>query len=99
MANKRLLAAALSGIWTLLPALPGHAEDTPPAKPTIVVGASSEAILAQQREGKTAGAAQPMTGEVAARSYQRYLESYNKPMPDFKEAAGGSTSSSGGKSN
>lgn len=50
------------------------------AKP-VAVGAATEAILKMQREGTAAGQTQPIAGEVATRSYQRYLESFTQPIP------------------
>lgn len=50
------------------------------ARPAAI-GATTEAILKMQREGSAAGQPQPMSGEVASRSYKRYLDSFNRPMP------------------
>ncbi|NTV95324.1 MAG: DUF3613 domain-containing protein [Thiobacillus sp.] len=89
MATKRYTLALLTGLCTLAVPLSGHAEE---AK-KMVVGASTENILAMQREGNSAGAPQPVAGEVATRSYHRYLDSFSKPMPEFKETVKSSTKS------
>lgn len=51
------------------------------------IGAATSALLELQRSGAAAGKAQPVTGDVASRSYQRYLEGYTQPLPDPKESA------------
>lgn len=50
-----------------------------PAPTKIKIGAATDAILTLQRSGLAAGTAQPVQGEVAARSYQRYLDAYKQP--------------------
>lgn len=78
---KFLLACALA-----LP-LAASAQETaetaapaPAAAPEkIEIGAATDAILTLQRSGLAAGAAQPVQGEVAARSHQRYLDAYKQP--------------------
>ncbi|MFA5625877.1 MAG: DUF3613 domain-containing protein [Thiohalomonadaceae bacterium] len=46
--------------------------------PKIEIGATTNSILELQRSGLAAGHEQPMQGEVAARSYQRYLDTYRQ---------------------
>lgn len=91
MATKPYTLALLAGLWALAAPLAGHADDAP----GVVVGAATERLLAMQRDGKAAGAPQPIAGEVATRSYHRYLDSFNKPIPEFNETVGSSTKSSG----
>lgn len=98
MATRHYGLACLGGLLASLATLPGQAgatEARPEARP-IVIGASTEAVLAVQREGTAAGPLQPVDGEAASRSYHRYLNSFNKPMPEFKETVGSSTNLSGG---
>jgi hypothetical protein len=46
------------------------------------VGDATHRLLALQRGGRVASqAAQPIAGEVAGRSYQRYLRSFEQPIP------------------
>lgn len=54
------------------------------------IGAATSDLLELQRSGAAAGKAQPVTGDVASRSYQRYLEGYTQPLPDPKESAASS---------
>lgn len=95
MATKhmRWLWLGLAGLLSA-PVLAADGE----AKPPLVVGAASEAVLAKQRQGDAAGALQPVSGEVATRSYKRYLDSFSKAMPEFNETIG-STGQSGGGAN
>lgn len=55
---------------------------------TVVIGAATESVLAAQREGHFAGRQAPYTGPVAERAYKRYLDSFSKPMPEFKDVIG-----------
>ncbi|TCJ17971.1 DUF3613 domain-containing protein [Parasulfuritortus cantonensis] len=57
----------------------------------IVIGGSTERMLELQREGSAAGTLNPVSGDVASASYKRYLESFDKPMPDFKDTVASST--------
>jgi hypothetical protein len=54
------------------------------------VGDATHALLAQQREGAQASATpRPIPGEVAGRSYQRYLKSFEHEIPaNFKSSVG-----------
>ncbi|MGE5469484.1 MAG: DUF3613 domain-containing protein [Bacteroidota bacterium] len=58
-----------------------------PARPanSAEVGASTTALLELQRSGLAAGKLQPISGEVASRSYQRYLESFSQPIPNIRD--------------
>ncbi len=55
-----------------------------PARPEI--GDTTRALLRMQADGSRAGNALPMLGEAASRSYQRYLNSFDHPIPEFFEA-------------
>lgn len=58
------------------------------ATPTAAgeLGDSTRALLRMQAEGSHAGRALPMLGETASRSYQRYINSFEHPIPEFFEA-------------
>lgn len=95
MATKPFCLACLLTSFAVLPV---QAEDTvaqPEARP-IMIGATTEALLGMQREGASAGSLHPVNGEVASRSYRRYLDSFDKPMPEFKETIGSSVKSNSG---
>lgn len=63
----------------LAPALPqSHGAARPRG---IVIGSATEGLLAWQRDA--AGARpRPIDGEQASRSYQRYLKSFETPIPE-----------------
>lgn len=49
----------------------------------LPVGAATQRLLALQRGGTLASSTpRPIPGEVAHRSYERYLNSFNHPIPD-----------------
>lgn len=53
-----------------------------PAKPAPV-GAATRGALTLQRSGRAASATErPMSGEVAGRTHQRYVESFSQPIPE-----------------
>lgn len=57
------------------------------AEPVSPVGADTRAWLALQSSGNSADATteRPLPGEVADRIYQRYLKSFEQPIPaEFK---------------
>ncbi|WP_295524144.1 DUF3613 domain-containing protein [uncultured Pseudacidovorax sp.] len=59
--------------------------ETPAAtdQAALPVGAATQRLLALQRDGTLASATpRPIPGEVAHRSYERYLSSFNHPIPD-----------------
>lgn len=55
---------------------------------SLPAGARAGAILELQRSGLAAGKVQPLSGEVAGRSYQRYLDSFKEPMPSGRDGGG-----------
>lgn len=64
----------------ILLALP-LAADQPP--PSATVGAATREALELQRSGRAASATErPMSGEVAGRTHQRYVESFSQPIPE-----------------
>lgn len=63
------------------------------------VGDETKALLELQRSGQAASATpRPMTGEVADKTYQRYVESFAHPIPENfpRESTGGSSGGSSG---
>jgi len=50
------------------------------------IGDTTRALLRLQADGNNAGNALPMLGETASRSYQRYLNSFDHPIPEYFEA-------------
>lgn len=84
MKHKTKLHLPLCGLLAIAGA---HAAEPAP-ETTIVIGAATESYLHLQRAGTAAGQAQPIRGDVASRSYQRYLESFTRPIPDPGEGAG-----------
>lgn len=92
MSTKALLT--LCGLAALCLATGAQAESAETAG-KIAIGAATESILAAQREGHTAGSQPPYTGQMATRAYKRYLDSFSKPMPEFKEIIGTGSKSGG----
>ncbi|MCL7713506.1 DUF3613 domain-containing protein [Stenotrophomonas mori] len=56
-----------------------------PAAPGF--GQATRALFQMQAEGTHAGPPLPMLGETASRSYQRYLDSFDHPIPEYFDAA------------
>jgi hypothetical protein len=65
------------------------AESAPPTR--LAVGDATSQLLALQRSGAAASTVpRPIPGPVAARSYQRYLKSFDHPIPErFDTTVGG----------
>lgn len=81
--------ACLGPALALLSALAAAQTDAPPPR-APQVGEATQALLAQQRAGTQASATpRPIPGEVAGRSYQRYLKSFEHEIPaSFKSSVG-----------
>lgn len=76
-----LLAAIATGspLWAQSPTA---AQDAPTAAPTVRVGDATHSLLQRQREGREASATpRPIDGDVAELSHQRYLKSFEQPVP------------------
>jgi hypothetical protein len=58
------------------------------------VNVATRALLKAQREGTYAGQLAPLRGEEAALAYQRYLDTFSRPMPGMTQTQ----SQSGGRS-
>lgn len=73
------------------PAAPAEAGGSPPLK----VGDATQRLLALQAEGSMASATpRPIAGDVAQKSYERYLKTFDQPIP----ASFGSSVKAGGSS-
>lgn len=55
--------------------------------PRSQVGDTTRALLQLQGDNSRPGTVLPMLGEAASRSYQRYLNSFDHPIPEYFEAA------------
>ena len=55
--------------------------------PRSQVGDTTRALLQLQADNSRPGTVLPMLGEAASRSYQRYLNSFDHPIPEYFEAA------------
>jgi hypothetical protein len=63
----------------LLAPLSALAADSPEEK----VGTQTRSLLEVQRSGQAASDTErPMSGEVARRTHQRYVESFSQPIPE-----------------
>lgn len=78
-----------------------QAEFEPEPLPPLRVGDAALNLLAWQREGVIASPTpRPIPGDIAYRSYARYLKSFEYPIPEsfsssIKPGSGGSSSGSG----
>jgi len=56
--------------------------DTPVASPATRVGEATHSLLQRQREGREASTTpRPIDGTVAELGHQRYLKSFEQPLP------------------
>jgi hypothetical protein len=72
--------------------------------PPLLLGDATQSLLAWQRSGEIASRTpRPIAGSVASRSYERYIKSFEHPIPEHlgstvtKSKGGGGASSSGGR--
>ncbi|WP_211451826.1 DUF3613 domain-containing protein [Collimonas antrihumi] len=78
-------ASAISRTTTRVPV---QTQETPVAAEhaaTIRVGDVTHALLQAQADGRVAGPRLPMLGATADASWQRYLDSFKRPLPEFYE--------------
>ncbi|RXN93525.1 DUF3613 domain-containing protein [Achromobacter aloeverae] len=75
---------------------PAAAASAPDDEGPVAAGGITRALLAAQADGRRAAPLQPMLGPVATASWQRYLNSFNQPIPQWfrerVENSGGSSS-------
>lgn len=71
-------------------------EDAEPVYERLQVGDATQGLLAWQRSGEIASPTRrPIAGEVANRSYERYLKSFEFPIPERMSSIVKSGSSGG----
>jgi len=96
--------AALANVQTAAPApapLPPHGQEEMAGTEEFVheplqVGDATQGLLAWQRSGEIASAAsRPIAGAIANRSYERYLKSFEFPIPERMSSTVKSSSGSG----
>lgn len=85
--ERKILSALLIVLNSAFPQ--GLWADESQQKPNEI-GATTSALFELQRSGSAAGKLQPVNGDVASRSYQRYLDGFTQPLPDPKETAAAS---------
>ncbi len=98
--SVRFLSGLAFGLFcsAALHAEPGAKTAPVPAVSAPEIGATTANLLELQRSGLAAGKTQPIGGDVAARSYKRYLDSFERPIPETRDNASGNTAPATGKS-
>ncbi|CAJ0711167.1 MULTISPECIES: DUF3613 domain-containing protein [Ralstonia] len=98
----RILMAAGMAVWLMSnPAgaqgfSGGNPQNATQAAPNVGsnMGDATRALLKAQRDGTYAGEFVPLRGEQAALAYQRYLDSFSRPMPGLSQTAPSAKSTS-----
>ena len=98
----RFLMAAGMAVWLMsTPAgaqgfSGGNPQNATQAAPNVGsnMGDATRALLKAQRDGTYAGEFVPLRGEQAALAYQRYLDSFSRPMPGLSQTAPSAKSTS-----
>jgi len=73
------------------------AEAEEPVYEPLQIGDATQGLLAWQRSGEIASpTSRPIAGNVANRSYERYLKSFEFPIPERMSSSVKSSSGSGG---
>ncbi|MGU7854580.1 DUF3613 domain-containing protein [Burkholderia orbicola] len=74
-----------------------HAQDDTPASE---IGHATSALLDVQRSNRAAATPQPIDGAAGTYAYQRYIDSFKTPIPQWfgtmSASGGGSSGGSGG---
>ncbi|MYZ45352.1 DUF3613 domain-containing protein [Schauerella aestuarii] len=73
--------AASAGVVRAVP--PATPAPAPAAVPADEVGTTTRALLAAQADGRRAGNTLLIPGAVATASWNRYIESFTHPIPEF----------------
>ncbi|AMP03392.1 hypothetical protein CPter91_1006 [Collimonas pratensis] len=68
-----------------VPAQSPSAAERPEQAPRVHIGDVTRTLLQAQADGRVAGARLPMLGATADVSWQRYLDSFKHPLPEFYE--------------
>lgn len=94
--------AALANVQTAAPTpVPPHGQEEMAGTEEFVheplqVGDATQGLLAWQRSGEIASAtSRPIAGAIANRSYERYLKSFEFPIPERMSSTVKSSSGSG----
>jgi hypothetical protein len=98
----RILMAAGMAVWLMSnPAgaqgfSGGNPQNATQAAPNVGsnMGDATRALLKAQRDGTYAGEFVPLRGEQAALAYQRYLDSFSRPMPGLSQTVPSAKSTS-----
>jgi hypothetical protein len=79
---KRIIIIMLSGFFSMHNAMADDKQTSP--SPHVEEASATQQWLELQRSGKSASPqAQPISGEVMDKVHQRYLKSFEKPIPEF----------------
>lgn len=83
---KRIITLMLSSFFATQPVLAEETQIHPAPATEAGQPSSTQQWLELQRSGKSASSqAQPLSGEVMDKVHQRYLKSFEKPIPEFFE--------------
>ncbi|ABB08262.1 DUF3613 domain-containing protein [Burkholderia lata] len=91
----RVRAACIAFVCTLCAGV-AHAQGNPPASE---IGHATNALLDLQRSNRAAAAPQPIDGAAGTYAYQRYIDSFKAPIPQWfgtMSTSGGGSGGSGG---
>jgi len=67
--------------------------------PPLLMGDATQSLLAWQRSGEIASRTpRPIAGSVAGRSYERYIKSFEHPIPEHLGSTVAKSKSGGGSS-
>lgn len=96
--STRCLSVLCAGLLccATLHAEPG--QESPASGKAPEIGATTANLLELQRSGLAAGKTQPIGGDVAGRSYKRYLDSFERPIPEGRDGAAPAPTPAAGKS-
>ncbi|MFP4592374.1 DUF3613 domain-containing protein [uncultured Ralstonia sp.] len=88
------VATLLWSGWAAAQGFSSTADSASPAAPKTSrnVNDAARALLSAQRDGTYAGEAAPLRGEQAALAYQRYLDTFSRPMPGLSQGSTGQRS-------
>jgi len=86
---------AVAGPGATRPADRTHGRHPFAPAPRAQIGDATRALLRLQADGGSAGKPLPMLGEAASRSYQRYLTSFDHPIPEYFETTVPNSSNGG----
>ena len=73
----------VGGLVFSLAGLASAGGNAPAPTPAYEIGQETRTWLELQRSGRAAGRPHPLSAEAANLSYQRYLQSFTHPIPEF----------------